>query len=83
MAFTINLWGTWSSRPTPSPVSPAASFPARCSSFSTIFSAPSTVSWDFRPLMSTTAPMPQASCSKRGLYNGEANNIKNTPFVLE
>ena len=38
-AFTISLWGTWIIRPTPSPVSPAASLPARCSSFSTIFRA--------------------------------------------
>ena len=54
--------------PTPSPTSPVASFPARCSRFSTIFSAFSTVERDFTPLMFTPAPMPQLSCSSCGQY---------------
>ena len=65
-AFTISLWGTWIITPTPSPVSPEASLPARCSSFSTIFRALSTVAWDGAPFRFTTAPMPQASCSAAG-----------------
>lgn len=63
-----NLWLICSRMPTPSPVLPSASLPARCSSRSTMDSASSTVWWLLRPLMSTTAPMPQASCSNCGSY---------------
>ena len=63
-----NLWLICSRMPTPSPVLPSASFPARCSSRSTMHKASSTVWWLLRPLMSTTAPMPQASCSNCGSY---------------
>ena len=63
-----NLWLICSRMPTPSPVLPSASLPARCSSRSTMDSASSTVWWLLRPLMSTTAPIPQASCSNCGSY---------------
>ncbi len=65
-ALAKKRWESCTRMPTPSPVSPSASLPARCSSFSTIFSASSTVRWLGRPCMSTTAPMPQASCSNSG-----------------
>ena len=65
-ALTKKAWGIWVRMPTPSPVSPWASLPARCSSFSTIFRASSTVRRLARPCMSTTAPMPQESCSNSG-----------------
>ena len=59
----------WISIPTPSPVSPEASLPARCWSFSTIDNASLTILCDCSPLMLTTAPIPQASCSNSGLYS--------------
>ena len=49
--------------PTPSPTVPLASFPARCSSFSTMASASSMTEYSGTPSILTTAPMPQASCS--------------------
>ena len=68
-ALLKNLWEIWSMIPTPSPVSPAASLPARCSNVSTIFNALSTVWWFLTPLIFTQAPIPQLSCSKLGSYN--------------
>ncbi len=62
-AFWKNLWEICSIMPTPSPVFPSASFPARCSKFSTILSAFSTVWCDRTPFILTTAPIPQLSCS--------------------
>ena len=38
-AFLKNLWEIWRRIPTPSPVLPSASLPARCSRCSTIFNA--------------------------------------------
>ena len=67
-AFEKNLCDTCSRIPTPSPVFPSASLPARCFRFSTIFNACSTVPWLLRPLTSTTAPIPQLSCSNAGSY---------------
>ena len=67
-ALEKNLWLICSRMPTPSPVRPSASLPARCSRCSTMVSASLTVWWLLRPWMSTTAPMPQASCSNRGSY---------------
>ena len=67
-AFLKNLWEIWRRIPTPSPVLPSASLPARCSRCSTIFNAFATVSWVFLPLMLTTAPIPQLSCSNSGRY---------------
>ena len=61
--FLKNRWEIWSRMPTPSPVLPSASFPARCSRFSTILRAFSTVLWLFMPLLFTMAPIPQLSCS--------------------
>ena len=63
VTFFINLWGICVRIPTPSPVSPSASFPARCSRFSTILSAFSTMARLFLPLIFTQAPIPQLSCS--------------------
>ena len=63
-----NLWLICSRMPTPSPVLPSASLPARCSRCSTMVSASLTVWWLLRPWISTTAPMPQASCSNLGSY---------------
>ena len=63
-----NLWEICRRIPTPSPVLPSASFPARCSRFSTMHSARSTVWWLLIPLLFTTAPIPQLSCSNVGLY---------------
>ena len=63
-----NLWLICNMMPTPSPVLPSASLPARCSRRSTMESASLTVWWLLRPLISTTAPMPQASCSNWGSY---------------
>ena len=63
-------WEIWSKIPTPSPVFPSASFPARCSNVSTMVSACSTVAWVLIPLIFTTAPIPQLSCSNSGLYKG-------------
>jgi len=56
-AFLKNLWEIWRRIPTPSPVLPSASLPARCSRCSTIFNAFATVSWVFLPLILTTAPV--------------------------
>ena len=67
--------------PTPSPVLPSASLPARCSRCSTICSASSMVLWLLRPLISTTAPMPQLSCSKRGSYN-PAGALRSVKFSI-
>ena len=58
-----HLWEICRRIPTPSPVFPSASFPARCSRFSTIFRAFSTVVWLLIPLLLMTAPIPQLSCS--------------------
>ena len=64
--FLKKSWQIWSKIPTPSPVFPEASFPALCSSFSTIESARSTTFRLLIPSMLTTAPIPQLSCSKEG-----------------
>ena len=66
-SFIKKLYGICTSIPTPSPVLPSASLPARCSSFSTIVRAFSTTYRDCSPLMFTTAPIPQLSCSNLGL----------------
>ena len=68
-ALEKNLCDICNKIPTPSPVLPSASLPALCSRFSTIFNAFSTVAWDFSPLMFTTAPIPQLSCSKEERYS--------------
>lgn len=49
-AFLKNLCEICRRIPTPSPVLPSASLPARCSRCSTILSALATVSWVFLPL---------------------------------
>ena len=68
-ACFVFVWGGGANqKATPSPVLPSASLPARCSSRSTMLKVSSTVWWLLRPLMSTTAPMPQASCSNCGSY---------------
>ena len=64
--FLKNLWEIWRRIPTPSPVFPSASLPARCSRFSTILRAFATVSCVFFPFILTTAPIPQLSCSNSG-----------------
>lgn len=63
-AATKKGWRICRRIPTPSPVWPEASFPARCSRCSTISRASSTVWREGRPHRSTTAPMPQASCPR-------------------
>lgn len=63
-AATKKGWQICRRIPTPSPVWPEASFPARCSRCSTISRASSTVWREGRPHRSTTAPMPQASCPR-------------------
>ena len=68
-ALEKNLCDICNKIPTPSPVLPSASLPALCSRFSTIFNAFSTVAWDFSPLIFTTAPIPQLSCSKEERYS--------------
>ena len=80
-AFTKNLWLTCNRMPTPSPVFPSASLPARCSRCSTICSASSSVRWLLRPLISTTAPMPQLSCSNRESYN-PAGAVRSVKFSI-
>ena len=67
-AFLKNLWEICRRIPTPSPVFPSASLPARCSRCSTILRAFATVSCVFFPLMLTTAPIPQLSCSNSWRY---------------
>ena len=61
--------------PTPSPVLPAASLPALCSKFSTILSASSTRAWLLTPLILTTAPIPQLSCSKLLSYSPSFTSV--------
>ena len=68
--------------PTPSPVLPSASLPALCSRFSTIFSASATVSWLFAPLMFTTAPIPQLSCSNSGRYKPSNRALFTFPITV-
>ena len=67
-AFTKNLWLICNKIPTPSPVLPSASLPARCSRFSTMLNASDTVLCVFLPFISTIAPIPQLSCSNEDRY---------------
>ena len=80
-AFWKNLSLICVKIPTPSPVLPSASLPARCSRCSTICSASSMVLWLLRPLISTTAPMPQLSCSNCGLYS-PAGVLRSVKFSM-
>ena len=82
VTFLKNLCEICNKIPTPSPVFPSASLPALCSRFSTIFKAFSTVAWLFTPLILTTAPIPQLSCSKRGLYSPSSFAFLNNSFWL-
>jgi len=54
--------------PAPSPVFGSQPQAPRCRRFLSTVRALSTIVWDFRPLMSTTKPTPQASCSWEGSY---------------
>ncbi len=67
VTLTKKSWQIWTRMPTPSPVFPSASLPALCSRFSTILRAFSTVPRVFVPLILTTAPIPQLSCSNSAL----------------
>ena len=61
-----NRWGFWISIPTPSPVFTSQPQAPRCNRFFRMVRAFSTILWDLRPLMSTTKPTPQESCSVAG-----------------
>ena len=65
----INSCGICKRMPAPSPVFPSAPSAPLCRMFSSTFSALSTSSWLLFPLMFTTIPTPQASCSFSGLYS--------------
>src|SRR5262249_55972277 len=61
-----NACGTCSKIPAPSPVLSSQPQAPRWSRFCNTVRACCTISCDFSPLMFTTKPIPQASCSKRG-----------------
>src|SRR5262245_45866135 len=63
-----NAWGIWIRIPAPSPVLTSHPQAPRCSKFLSTVRAWLTIAWDLRPLMSTTNPTPQASCSWAGSY---------------
>ena len=67
MILAKNLWGICVRIPTPSPVFPSASLPARCSRFSTMERASLTSLCEGLPSTSMIAPIPQLSCSNCGL----------------
>ena len=58
-----NVSGIWTRMPAPSPVLTSQPHAPRCCRFISTWSACATIACDFRPLMSTTKPTPQASCS--------------------
>ena len=58
---TMNLWGTWTMIPAPSPLRPSPLTAPRCSMFSSTRRPLSTILWDLEPSMLTTIPTPQLS----------------------
>src|SRR5256885_7271875 len=67
-AAARNACGVCSRMPAPSPVSFSAPVAPRCSRLQRTSSALTTMSCEGRPLMSTTNPKPQESCSSAGSY---------------
>src|SRR5574337_1866229 len=71
--------------PAPSPVFGSAPQAPRCSKFFRIVSDCWMIVWDLRPLISTTKPTPQASCSYAGSYRpcrvGIPKGVTDTEFV--
>ena len=77
-----NLWEICKRIPTPSPVFPSPSFPARCSRLATISNAFFTVLCVFFPLILTIAPIPQLSCSNRGSYKPIGFRLHSSTYSL-
>src|SRR5262249_26574217 len=63
-----NACGICTRMPAPSPVFGSHPQAPRCSRFSRIWMALSTMSCDFRPVRLATKPTPHESCSKLGSY---------------
>jgi hypothetical protein len=64
-----NWWGIWMEIPAPSPVLGSAPLPPRCSILLSMYNAPLMVSCVGSLVRSTTAPIPQESCSNSCRYN--------------
>src|SRR5579885_1924980 len=67
--------GIWMRMPTPSPVFSSHPQAPRCRRFFRMVMPCSTMACDFRPLMCTTKPTPQASCSNAGSYRPRAAGL--------
>ena len=67
-SFSKKACGNCVRMPAPSPVSGSAPVPPRCARFSSTLSASTTIRCERAPLMFTSMPMPQASCSNCGEY---------------
>ena len=65
----MNSWGICTRIPAPSPVLLSEPSAPRCAICSRTHSPCSTTEWYLFPLMLTTSPTPQASCSHSGRYN--------------
>ncbi len=63
---SLKACGIWMSTPAPSPVLTSLPQAPRWSRFFSTWIACSRIRWDLCPLMLTTKPTPQASCSNRG-----------------